>query len=332
MANRVWDYYEDTNEIRFQTSVDGFTELVTTMSDLFGAFGPSTDHVAQMMNGNLTLEDVMNFFYLQHHLLGDNQSRESSYTKTLNNLLAFVLAESLKGPPCDKHAKLAKKIEAGDLVLNFNYDLLMDNALSNAGKLTDAGYLLPFNYSIINGSWKTSDGSPSQIKLLKLHGSLNWLRCSSCGSKLLLRNLKSVEDLWDAIMDLSSVLSSEKKLRCPNCPPDMKSSLERIIIPPAGIKNFQDPEIRFLWRVASLADFQSMKDIYVIGYRFSDIDYELEVLLRSIGGDRNRQLRDDAKVTIVNPNPDPIGKRFSVIFSEKNIQKPFLSLDDFLAN
>ncbi len=41
--------------------------------------------------------------------------------------------------------KLAGRLNKGDIVWSFNYDVLMDNALRNTGKVTDSGYVFRFD-------------------------------------------------------------------------------------------------------------------------------------------------------------------------------------------
>ena len=91
---------------------------------------------------------------------------------------------------CDYHEALAAALYSGDTVMSFNYDCLMDTALRDRGKgcwsATD-GYHVPVTAGA--GAW---DGrkvrgprAKNPIKLLKLHGSLNWDRS---GTVLALRS------------------------------------------------------------------------------------------------------------------------------------------------
>jgi hypothetical protein len=103
----------------------------------------------------------------------------------LFELVAITIEEALKGPVCQEHLKLANSLAEGDAVISFNYDLLMDNALRQSGKLTDLGYILPFHKVLSDSGWISPQNTSSNVSMLKLHGSLNWLHCSYCNSYLL---------------------------------------------------------------------------------------------------------------------------------------------------
>lgn len=111
----------------------------------------------------------------------------STQLAPLIELIAVTISEALSGPPCSKHRKLAESLVAGDVVISYNYDMLMDNALRICGKLSDSGYLLPFQKVSSGRIWERPDEKASEITLLKLHGSLNWMRCTSCDSNLMMR-------------------------------------------------------------------------------------------------------------------------------------------------
>jgi hypothetical protein len=91
-------------------------------------------------------------------------------------LFASVINEIQNGPLSEWHVRLAESLSVDDRVLTFNWDTLMDRALSRSGKWsTDAGYgFTPKR--ILRGHWTvpTPALSPGPL-LLKLHGSTNWL-------------------------------------------------------------------------------------------------------------------------------------------------------------
>src|SRR4029077_4360214 len=140
----------------------------------------------------LGLEEVMTLLDIDFKLFSQSTSGnpwqpESRQTRVLKNLLARTLDYALMGPLCKKHAALAKRIKQGDIVLSFNYDILLDNALFHDGKLTDYGYGMNFFKTSENETWTRPNEDPSSVALLKLHGSLNWTRCGLCGSLVLYR-------------------------------------------------------------------------------------------------------------------------------------------------
>jgi hypothetical protein len=91
-------------------------------------------------------------------------------------LFASVLNEVQNGPVSEWHVRLANALNAEDRVLTFNWDTLLDRALSESGRWSmDSGYGFTPK-KILRGAWH-SPGSTraSEPLLLKLHGSTNWL-------------------------------------------------------------------------------------------------------------------------------------------------------------
>lgn len=98
------------------------------------------------------------------------------YTQ-LTFIFAAVLNEIQNGPPSPAHLALAGQLHSDDLVVTFNWDTLMDRAMNITGVWNaDRGYgFLP--RSIHRGTWQAPEDSESLVgpKLVKLHGSTNWL-------------------------------------------------------------------------------------------------------------------------------------------------------------
>jgi hypothetical protein len=298
----------------------GLDHLIRNLNRLYG-YGESEEDTTVLNDPRLTLEAVMNYFYLEHQVfssynpLGSWNSRMS----TLNELLAYALAETLRGSPCRKHSSLARIMKEGDVVWSFNYDILIDNALLLQDKLSDSGYVMRFDYTFDNGSWERTRDTPSKVVVLKLHGSLNWLRCRRCGRNLLLRNKKSV-----------SSNAYGPQVDCPKCPDEhgTEPPPERIIVPPAGLKNYLDTDITYLWRSAPSFCTETHR-VVVIGYSFSDLDYELDMLLRTMV--EQGTLERDVPITIVNRSPQRVTSKFSSIFPKSQISE-ILQFDSFLDN
>ena len=98
-------------------------------------------------------------------------------------LICVVLAEKLGTSPSPRcHRRLLAKLAPTSTTcfVSLNYDLLIDNAISDWNTSIDYGIEftnpLPMNQEV--------------IALYKLHGSLNWLRCPTCGSLTNTGNMK----------------------------------------------------------------------------------------------------------------------------------------------
>ncbi len=102
-------------------------------------------------------------------------------TRAYNQLIFLFTAifnEIQNGPISIPHAMLASELGAGDAIITFNWDTLMDRALTAAHKWTpDFGYAIKPEY-IFDDDWKRpvdTSPEPSGPRYLKLHGSTNWL-------------------------------------------------------------------------------------------------------------------------------------------------------------
>jgi hypothetical protein len=178
VTKRIIDHYG----LGLASSITGLDHLIRNLNRLYG-YGDSEEDTTVFDDPRLTLEAVMNYFYLEHQIFRsyDLFGNWNHRMNTLNELLAYVLAETLSGPPCRRHSRLASIMRNGDAVWNFNYDILMDNALYAQNKLSDSGYVMRFDYTFNAGSWEKTAHTSSDVMVFKLHGSLNWLRCRQCG-------------------------------------------------------------------------------------------------------------------------------------------------------
>ena len=310
IAKKIIDFYDLTYMFSPILGLDHFTGNLNRM---YG-YGDSESDTAVYDDDRLNLEGVMTHFYLEHELLRFTQSPFSISTRshrvdTLNELLAFTITESLRGPICKKHIFLAERMKKGDIIWNFNYDLLMDNALYICKKFTDSGYIMRFDYTLVDDNWERFKDIPSDVTMLKLHGSLNWLTCTTCGCNLLLRYKKSVPEIWTNVRNILSV-------QCPKCAHTTKMpGLKRIIIPPSLVKSFGEIEVRYLWKYAF--SLNNIDRSIVIGFRFAEQDPEVEMLLRTMF--ERGKIPSNIPIHIVNPRPKKVKERFRAIFTKSEI-------------
>jgi hypothetical protein len=107
-------------------------------------------------------------------------ARDANLFWHANSELVFLFAATVNeiqnGPVSPAHARLAKALGGDDAVLTFNWDTLMDRAMAALPNWTsDSGYgITPRR--VFRDGWvdPRSDTNPS-VRLLKLHGSTNWL-------------------------------------------------------------------------------------------------------------------------------------------------------------
>ena len=91
-------------------------------------------------------------------------------------LFTSVINEIQNGPTSKAHLNLINTIEDGDSIITFNWDTLIDRALIEKTNWNiDTGYLVQ-PHMIYRDKWeKYNKNKVSSIKLIKLHGSTNWL-------------------------------------------------------------------------------------------------------------------------------------------------------------
>ena len=110
-----------------------------------------------------------------------------SYATVFNNMsfiFASVLNEALNGPSRSLYQGILQLCGPSDSFATFNWDTLLDRALMDSGCWNPTtGYGLNFR-AVLDGTWKDSMEAGTRHccdwKLLKLHGSTNWLVSYGC--------------------------------------------------------------------------------------------------------------------------------------------------------
>jgi hypothetical protein len=150
--------------------------------------------------------------------------------------------------------------------MTFNYDLAVDYALS-------------FNKFEVDYCLNADrPNHPADISLLKLHGSVNWARCSHCEA---ISPLPVMDLFRERFSELSSDASFQKfsKVTVPigarlsnlsHC--GRACQLEALIVPPTWNKERHYAQIRRVWRRAA-AELREAENVFVIGYSWPETDY-----------------------------------------------------------
>jgi hypothetical protein len=163
------------------------------------------------------------------------------------------------------------------------------------------------------------------IKLLKLHGSLNWLICSSCG-RLFSRTQNG---------DRPTICFPETE----NCRFCEEVELENIIITPTLVKDISQTHLKSVWHNA-LTDLQESGRIVFVGYSFPMADFEFRyILLKALAG------RGDVSIRVVLYPPDELCKsdeerwerkrieyRYTHFFGQRDVEFRYLDVRDFISN
>ncbi len=201
-------------------------------------------------------------------------------------------------------------------VITFNYDLALDVALS----LKE----VPINYGYSSGVG---------MRLLKLHGSLNWGTCSNpaCSSIVIYdinnyfnthrRSLLEADFADGEAKQLPiQMLNSYHEVHCPNC----TKQLDKIglIVPPTWNKGESQKSIATVWQNAA-KELSEAVNIFAIGYSLPETDSFFRYLfaLGTLGNARIRRFWTfDPDPDVHNRFQDMIGRSIKDRFKKHEVK------------
>lgn len=257
------------------------------------------------------LEAVFGFldYFIQH-----NESLNSKYTiarirdikEYLIKLVHFIvnLNTDKNSYYYHKFWEIVIKNKPNSSIITLNYDTLLEQAFEFLFKENCyLDYCIPLmNYEKVPQMSRFNfwinprepvivdeDITPIPIKIIKLHGSLNWKYCNCCNLTLLTP--------WDRKIDLNrgkflGYTYPEKEEYEFRCPID-ETEFETLIMPPSYLKSLHHPVISQLLVEAS-REIRSTKKIIFIGYSLSDADLHIIALFK-------KHISMDTEVIVINP-------------------------------
>lgn len=269
-----------------------------------------------LKNLTIPLEDVFTLVdrsILAGEDVGTNKSTDMHNIKDdLYKCIIFALSLDIYKAACNNTMKtFAKKVldircarKLSDdpvSILTLNWDTLLDRAIDSVCRSYNNNHkknLVFRDYCFYD--YPSDDKVPStliksnknyNIKLLKLHGSINWIHCNNCGRVF-----------TDTTHDLSLKLLGPDEPECPFCiQADKKHSFSPLIITPTLLKDYSSLAIKNIWQNAHI-DVSEADEIIFIGYSFPMADFEFRYLLK-------RALKPSTKIKVIltqNSNPDSI--------------------------
>lgn len=180
--------------------------------------------------------------YLQRSLTAGDVYEADIYTH-------FALLISGK---YDDPKKLANRSSA---VITFNYDLVLDDALTRVGVQPDYQLAVARSEASMNGDLS--------VPLLKLHGSTNWTICGRC---------QQVHVLGKKATESPSTFRS---MVCEKC---RERGLRLLLVPPSWDKSEYSNVMQPVWKRA-IEELRSATRICVIGYSMPETDAFFKFLL-----------------------------------------------------
>jgi hypothetical protein len=262
---KVFEAIQQFRSIHYKSYID-----LDNIEEVFGAF-----EMARLLKGsaNYSAEEVETIIKGIRTLISKTIELTMKYPLNGSRILADSTYASF--------AELVEKLgsESGKYassVLTFNYDLGLDVALYSHGVKVD--YALP------------QDDDRGTFKLLKLHGSLNWGKCSNKNCSLIVPwHLNSFfqkyhyeswrDEVKRVILDVASKLGDHKHAKCDNI-----LNPEPVIVPPTWNKTEYHGALGEVWAQAG-KELSEAENIIVIGYSHpvSDSFFRYLFALGSVG-------------------------------------------------
>jgi hypothetical protein len=200
--------------------------------------------------------------------------------------------------------------------ISLNYDVLLDSVLfriaeKHRGGNAKVAYCCDIQTEIYRAR-RTNFG-----RLLKLHGSLNWLYCACCrrldvATSECAKEAVSCPILHDLVTQnsLDEHYVTQPK-ECPECSTPMRA----VIITPTRAKDYRNPHIQGIWYEAERA-LRRAEHVCFIGYSLPDDDLEvIDLLRRGLGNVTPSCITvveyDEAHRAI---GDHPVGRRYQSMF------------------
>ncbi|NOU19483.1 MAG: hypothetical protein HOO91_18160 [Bacteroidales bacterium] len=220
-------------------------------------------------------------------------------------------------------------------LISTNWDILIDNSfkrkIENSEGIVDyCCYTTPYdrNEQVIPGLLALGMGLYN-IKLLKLHGSMNWLHCKRC------------QRLFVTFFEKIAIDEYVNKPICRICERNFSNEhtsdggalLGSQLIMPTFLKDLNNVQLKLIWQNAGIELSEASKIIFM-GYSFPMADFELRQLLA-------RNVRHNAKIDVVlhstdkpKDNKDNLSAeyRFKSFFGKREINMFYDGVEGYIKN
>jgi SIR2-like domain len=239
----------------------------------------------------------------------ENRATNSGRLRFIAQYLVFLVAEVLDAKLRNRariHQQLVNALRTGGelkktVFVSTNYDILIDNALTEEYEHVDLDYGVDFR-NFERGGWSRPRAGRN-VLLCKPHGSLNWLFCPTCNELEITPKEKGV---------VTRLVSDFADKRCSEC----GSIFSPMIVPPTFYKDLNNVFLSSIWNRTDVA-LRKVKHISFCGYSFPDADIHIKYLLKRAQTNRDKPLA----ITVINNHP---GKDPDMISQEKKRYRRFL--------
>jgi len=279
----------------------------------------------------LSVEEVVTFF----DEIATNKKEGWKEVETVANNLQTLTVEligflSTNGNPGQNSLlkKFVRRLAQTDVLITFNWDTLLDHALSNQKRFSWHkcwGYGQTVRNEFTSATRKPPPIPRKYPRLLKLHGSINWLayRDNNATKRLIASN-------WDSEGRTSDVVMMPPKMIKPEVWGQVARSdpLTQIGGNKATSREFYPK----LWAEAE-EQLSRSKRLVFIGYSFPPADFAVSNMLRRAISAQKVEKGEFPLVDIVDPNATQLARRFEQSFNiNVPIESQYLSLASYLSS
>jgi hypothetical protein len=214
----------------------------------------------------------------------ENRTDKSGRLRRIGQYLVFLVAAILNEKLKDRakfHRLLVKRLVDDNslrkvVFVSTNYDILIDNALTDQHGVVDLDYGIDFR----NIEEWDPPRRGREVRLYKPHGSLNWLLCGTCGELDITPKEKGV---------VTRMISANEV--CRFC----RNEYSPLIVPPTFYKDLNNVFLSSIWNQTETA-LRQVNHVIFCGYSFADADVHVKYLLKRAQTNRD----GDLKFTVVN--------------------------------
>lgn len=282
-------------KIKSRELVPDFRQIYTWYRDDFKRFLSDTMFIDEAHFGSLRLEDI---YTPIDRCIIDNLAFRNIAPKDLielrqkiNGLIIIMMDYKLhltrtKDSHIEKFTDyliaLRTKHRKGDpfAILSTNWDILLDDSLRRKMPHSEGVVDYCCNPSAYDDKEPIVPGLTAlekdlyNIKLLKLHGSMNWLQCKRC------------QRLFVTFFEKIAIGEYVNKPVCRECEinfkneltPDGGAFLSSLLIMPTLLKDLNNFQLKLIWQNAGI-ELSEASTIVFMGYSFPMADFELRQLL-----------------------------------------------------
>lgn len=245
-----------------------------------------------MQYRGIPVGDIMKVREDVFHVIGDTIKhvieKRNNDKKYINDFAKYLVKES------KNRANVRDKDGSDSIdpvsVISTNWDIMLDNSIYDAIRQENRDKFGVVDYCCYISSIDEYDETVKpgllaigrngyNVKLLKLHGSLNWLQCPRCMRLYTIFGKVNFDDEYCCRHCTKNFGKEEKSILISN------------LIMPTFIKDLSNPQYKIIWQNAGIEISEADKLVF-IGYSLPSADFELRQLL-------SRMSKRNAEIEVV---------------------------------